>query len=248
MKLNFLAKQYNPLLVAGAVAGGLQTVMGTVQAITGGSAMKKLQQRVEAYKTPDEVFSQLNAAKNMAQYGLDPATLGYLTQGVEQGFSESADVMKRLGGDANQLSALFAQRVQGMMKIGAENHAQNMKNFGQYMDALGVVAANKAAEQKSKQDILKDRIQAAAADKAAGMQNIAGGINTALGAISASETMDLYKDQTSAIRTNLAIGDVSSSLFGGAAAGATSGLNPASAIPKELSAAMMKAFINKLIS
>ena len=80
------------------------------------------------------------------------------------------------------------------MKIGAENHALNMENFGRYLSAVDVVAQNKAAEQKSKQDMIKDDLQSANAEKQAGIQNITNAANAFIGTQAAGKTGNLYTD------------------------------------------------------
>lgn len=202
MKTQFIQRYFDPVSsAAGAAAGmtpvglavgGLQTILGTVQTIVGSERAKRLQQMLRPYETPDEVFQILNATKNLASQGYDPATLAYLTNQTDNAFASSAGLAKRLGADANTLSNLFNDKIQATMRIGAENHALNMENFSKYLSALSTVSENKAAEQKSKNDIIKDKIQAAVADKQAGLQNISGGFNTALSTISASKSNKLF--------------------------------------------------------
>jgi len=198
MQTQFIRKFYDPtgglgaFTPVGLVTSGIQTVLGIVQAISGSAKAKKFQQMLEPFKTPDEVYKILDATKNLSSQGFDPATLNYLTSNVDEAFASSASIAKRLGADANTLSNLFSDRINAVMKIGADNHALNMENFSKYLGALDTVASNKAAEQKSKQDLIKDQIQAAVADKQAGLQNIGGGINTGLSTISANESGKLF--------------------------------------------------------
>jgi hypothetical protein len=81
------------------------------------------------------------------------------------------------------------------MKIGGQNHALRLENFNRYLGALNVVAENDAAEQKSRQDMLKDDIQAAVGDKQAGIQNIGNGLNSLIGTAAASATSNIYDDE-----------------------------------------------------
>ncbi len=69
-----------------------------------------------------------------------------------------------------------------------------MKAFGQVLAAESLMAENEAARQKSQQDIIKDQIQSQAAIMQSGLQNIAGGVNTAIATDSAARQAQLYRD------------------------------------------------------
>ncbi len=206
MKINFypqrlfdLSSGFAALGAAGPVGLGLagaQTALGIVQAISGGARSKRLMRQRRAYQTPEEIFDILKAQQNRASEGYDPQTLNYLTGQVDRTSASSLDAAARLGADPNQLSAMIDQAIQSKFRIGAENQLQNMKNFGGYIDALGLVASNDAAEQKSREDLLKDQLQAASMQQQSGMQNIVGGANTALSTLSSASTADLYADKT----------------------------------------------------
>jgi hypothetical protein len=170
-----------------------QTALGIVQAISGGQKTKRLLARRRAYQTPEEIFKLLNAVESRADEGYDPATLSYITGQADRAFSSSVEAATRLGGDPNLLSQLLDQRIQATFRIGAENQLLNMKNFEKYINALELLSANKAAEQKSQQDLIKDQLQAASAQQQAGLQNIGFGANTALSTLSSMETQNLYR-------------------------------------------------------
>ena len=179
---------------AGPVGLGLaaaQTVLGAVQAIDGGAKAKRFMKQRRAFKTPEEVFKILQATQSI-QGGFDSTTLGYLTSTADNATSATLNAAKLLGADPNALSNILDQRIQAGFRIGAENQLENMKNFGKLIGAYGLVADNKAAEQKSQQDIIKDQLQAASAEQQAGLQNIAGGANTALSTFSSAKTASLY--------------------------------------------------------
>lgn len=186
---------------AGPIGIGLaaaQTALGLVQSISGDAKMKKLLAQRRGFVTPDEIYDILNATASRASSGYDPGTLNYLTNQVDRGFSSSINAATLLGGDPNDLSAIFDQKIQASMKIGAENQLLNMKNFERFLQAESVLADNKAAEQKSREDILKDKIQAAAINKQAGLQNIGSGLNAGLSVASSYGTANLYKDMATA--------------------------------------------------
>lgn len=190
------------LATVGLVLGAGQAIVGGIQTISGNAAKKKALAKRKPYQTPQEVIDLLNATESNAQLGFNPETLAYLTNQTDRAFTGALGTASRLGADPNDLSALFDQKMQAIMKIGAQDHAYNMENFSKYLSALDSVAANKAAEQKSEQDIIKDQLQSAAQEIQTGTANISGGINTGIGAFSAGNTANLYK-QNGVIKNTL---------------------------------------------
>jgi hypothetical protein len=194
MRLNFITRYHGPdpaSLAVGATSAGIQSLLGLIQGLSGNKKAKDLLDQRRAFKTPEQIFKILQANESI-QGGFNPQTLQYLTNQTDRAFSSSLTTAENLGADPNQLSNLFDQKLQSIIKIGAENQLESMKNFGKYTDALGLVADNAAAEQKSQQDIIKDKLQAAGYDKQAGTQNFVGGINALLATLSAKKTNNLY--------------------------------------------------------
>lgn len=206
MKHNFITRFLGPgdaaagLSPLGPIIAGAQAAAGIIQMISGGAKMKRALAERKAYVTPDEYFKIFQATQSNAQHGFDPTTLNYLTNQTDRAFDQATGAATRLGADPNDLSALFDQKLQAMMKIGAENHQLNMENFSKYLGALDVLGQNKAAEWKSQQDIVKDKIQAASAEKQAGLQNVGSAANAAIGLSASSQTMDLYKQIENALK------------------------------------------------
>lgn len=203
MKQNFITRFYDAASsVAGSASGfspvgagiaGVQGALGIIQSISADAKLKKLMARRTAYKTPEEYFTILQATQNAAQQGYDPFTLNYLTNQTDRAFDQASGAATRLGANPNDLGALFDQKMQGIMKIGAENHALNLASFSKYLSAVDVIGQNKAAEQVSADNLIKDQMQAAAADKAAGVQNVGSAANAFISMSSAAKTSDLYK-------------------------------------------------------
>lgn len=205
-----------PVLPALAIGQG---VLGTIQSIGGNERAKRLMQQRTAYKTPEEYFDILNAVENRAQSGFDAFTLNYLTNQTDRAFDSTLDAAVRLGADPNQLSAAFDQKMQSIMKIGSENARLNMDNFSRYLGALESIGESRTAEWQSQQDLLKDKQQAAAMDKQAGLQNIFGAANAFLANDSATDIKKLFTlpgSKSFSGRTGSA----------GSAAGAAAGLLP----------------------
>lgn len=170
-----------------------QAAMGIIQTISGAAKAKRLMAQRTAYKTPDEIWKILNASLSMA--GGDTITRDFQTDQIDRGFSQALGTSTRLGADPNDLSALFDQKMQGIMKVGQQFHVSNMEAFGKVLSAYDLIATNKTAEWSSAQDIIKDKLQAAAAEKAAGIQNIGSAANAAIGLSAASKTSNLYTKQ-----------------------------------------------------
>ena len=134
----------------------------------------------EAFKTPDDILKIEQGTQQRVANGLGAETLDYLTNQNDRAFSSAIGSANLLGGDPNTSAAIFDQNFNNLMKVGSENHAANFANFTQYLGALNTKAENAAAEQISKDNLLKDQIQAktaAAADKNKMVNN---GLNTAI--------------------------------------------------------------------
>lgn len=190
-----------------ALALGSSVIQG-IRGLFGGSSakgeMEDLLNQRAAYKTPDEVYDILAATQNNASSGLDPVTLSYLTGQTNQTFAAGLGTAERLGANPNDLGALFEQKINATMKIGSENHSANMARFSEYLSALGSVAENKTAEWKSQQDILKDKIQAKAGEIKSYRADVGNSINTAVGALAADETGNLYNPNSTTSKSTTA--------------------------------------------
>lgn len=153
----------------------------------------------KAYTTQDETYQILNALENKSQG--DTQTRDYQTQQIDNAFSQQLGVAELLGADANDLSGMFQQKINGILQVGQQFHASNMEAFGKYIGALDMVAKSKDAEYGSQQNIVKDAIQAAAADGKAADATINSGINTALAGYSSYQSNKLYKDYLQTLNT-----------------------------------------------
>ena len=184
-------------LAIGAVNAGL----GVVQTISGligkGKARRKIDKLLaqrKAYQTPEETYKALEATKQNAQTGFGAETLKYLTGSADRAFSSSVGAATLLGGDPNDLGAIFEQRMNESMKISGQDTALRMANFSKFLTALNTVAENKAAEQISRDNLIKDRIQAASAQGADATKNLQGGLNSILAGGSMMAASGLFGD------------------------------------------------------
>lgn len=182
----------SPLSAVDAGLGILQTGIGIIDSIGAKKRQRNLLSQRQAYQTPSEINDILQATQQNASIGLDPSTLNFLNDQTNNTFSSSLDVIQRIGGDSNAMASIFGQKVDALGNIAQMDTQEKMKNFSQYLSALGVVASNKAAEQKSQQDILKDKLQAEGVNLNTANQNISGGVNTITSAIANQLIMDQY--------------------------------------------------------
>lgn len=179
--------------------GVVTTGVGIYQKSRANKKAKSALANRKAYQTPDEIFQILNATTNKAQG--DTQTRDFQTQQTDNAFANQLGVAELLGANPNDLSGMFQQKMQGILQVGQQFHQSNMEAFGKYTGALEMVASNSAAEWKSRQDFVKDDLQAAAADGAAANQTINSGINMALSGYSASQSNKLYKDYLGTLST-----------------------------------------------
>lgn len=186
-----------PVDPVSASVAGLQAAAGLVQTISASSKLKRKMAQRTAYQTPDEIFKILNAT--LSQAGGDTIARDSSTSQLDRAFSQVLGGATRLGANPNDLSAIFDQKITGLMKIGDQFHASNMEAFGKVLSAYSLVADNKAAAWKSREDMLKDEIQALAAEKAAGIQNIGSAANAAISLSGSSKTGDLYSQSATAL-------------------------------------------------
>lgn len=177
-------------VAAAVTVGGI--VYGEVKANNAKKDEKAALSQVKPYKTPKEVYDVLNATQYNAQSGFDASTLNYLTNQSDNAFAGSLGTAERLGADPNALSAIFNQKINGIMQVSAENHQLQTQNFSAYINALNAVGANSAAEQKSQQDLLKNELQRIANEKAIATQQISSSLSTGIAAYSNAQMAKLY--------------------------------------------------------
>lgn len=184
------------MAVAGAVLGVAQLGYGIFKSSQASNEADKALAKRRQYQTPAEYYKILQATQNAAQSGLDPTTLQYYNNTIDQTFSSALNTSEQLGADPNDLSALFDKKVQAMMQIGAEDHRINTENFSRYLSAADMIAKSKDAEFFSGQDLIKDQQQKAAVDKQNATGQINAGFNTLVSTAANYATNKLYKEQT----------------------------------------------------
>lgn len=207
MKVNFYPHRQFDVAGAGMAAlgaagpvglalGGLQTALGIYQGIAGGARAQRALRKRRAYQTPEELLDLGKFDQSRVGVGLDPQTLQYLTGNADNALSTSINTAARLGGDPNQFNNLLDQRFLENMKFGSENQRLNLINYANFRESMRELAASDAAEQKSREDLLKDQLQAAGAMQQQAIPNVLGGGNTILNTFSAANTANLFKQMT----------------------------------------------------
>lgn len=181
--------------IVGAGAGLIQTAIGAIGQGKANKKLKKLFKQRSAFETPAEVFDILNSTQYNAQSGYDPQTLDYLTTQADRGFATQTGTALRLGADPNLVSGLDDRYLQDIMRIGSDNATLQLQNFDKFLNAKQLVATNKEAEWQSKENLIKDQMQAITGQAAAGAQNVNSGFNLLTQGISNYGTAKLYKDR-----------------------------------------------------
>lgn len=179
---------------ANLILGAGQLLLGVDQKSKADQDAKTALAMRKPYKTPAELYKILQATEYNAQQGFDPVTLAYLTNQTDRAFTSALDTTQHLGGDPNDVAALFDQKMQSILRIGAENHSLNMENFSRYLAAEDAIAKSKDAEWQDAENKVKDRQQQAAVGKVQATQQISEGFNTIASGIGQIGMNNLYTD------------------------------------------------------
>jgi hypothetical protein len=182
----------NPYIAAGEAAlGAIQTGIGIVNSIGQKKRINKLIDKLNPYTTPDAFYQGLNLTESRAQG--DTVTRQFQQDQLDNAFAGYLGAATNLGADANQLSAAFGQKIQGLMQVGQQFHQSNTEAFSAMLAGFNALAENKTAEQVSKNNLIKNRIQAENANFKTANDNIGNGLNTFLASLSSKGMMDLFK-------------------------------------------------------
>lgn len=172
----------------------VQSIIGINQEHKANKKLQSFFRQRKAFSTPSEIFDMLNLSQLNASQGFSDQTLQYLTGQAGSGMAKTLGVAERLGADPNDLSSVLDSYFQDIFKIGSENDLLKMQKFDRFSNALQVVASNKEAEWQSRENILKDQMQAEAQKVAAAQANVQSGLNLTLAGLSSLGSSDLYGD------------------------------------------------------
>jgi hypothetical protein len=178
-----------------AIAGAAQIVGNLIKGNNAADDAKKLRAQRKAFKTSDEIYDIEAATAANAQQGYDANTLNYLDNQINRAASSAYGTAERLGADPNQLAEIFDQQIQATMKVGAENHALNMENFGKYLGAKELLSKNLDAEWASQQGLIKDDLQAANERRKEATAGVSNGVNNIISQYTSDQLAKLYKEQ-----------------------------------------------------
>lgn len=175
----------------GAGIGAAQAVLGAIQAGKARKEVKGLVGQLKPLEIPGQITDILNLNLSNAQGDLQ--TQNYETQNLDNAFSSSLGSATRLGADPNDLSALFGQKINGILAIGEQTHQSRTAAFSSLIGALQNTADYNVARQVSINDIIKNKIQAANSNLATGTANLGSGVSNVLNSLSAAALAKLYK-------------------------------------------------------
>lgn len=203
-----------PLIAAGigAAVGGIQALVNAGKEKRANRELKKLFSQREAYQTPEQIFDILNLSQFNAAQGFSDQTTSFLEGQAGAGLSAGLGTASRLGADPNQLGGIIDNYYQDIFKIGAESDLVKMKKFDSLTSALNLVAENKAAEQVSEDNLIKDQMQAVASRVQAASVGQQSGLNLALNSITSLAGMDLYGGKKAPNRSNIVASNTASTV------------------------------------
>lgn len=173
-------------------AAGL--VLGGAEFFSGLSKEKKDKQALDSLKQPfysisSEIYQNRNLAAQQAGQGLPSATRQYETQEAQRGLGAGLDAILRSGGGVNDAALLTQGYNNQIGKIGSQDAEMHTQNLQYFMKANADLAGEKTKQWtineyqpfEAKLKELKQNIQT---DE----QNKWGGLNTAVGSLSAGAT------------------------------------------------------------
>lgn len=169
-------------MVAQAAAGVIQAGIGIGQSIAGNIRLKRLLQRREDYKTPEEVQQAFEIAQQQAQFGYGADTMAYINSQNNNALTSSLDTVKRLGGNANDISAIFSRNVDAIMKTAGDSEMARVLKFDKLYTQIANVVAGKDAEFADRRAKHDDEMATAAMKVKAGNQNLQSGLGNVMGA------------------------------------------------------------------
>lgn len=188
----------NPIAAVNDALAAVQTGIGIVKSIGAKKRINNLIDQLTPYTTPDSFYQGFNLTESRAQG--DTVTRQYQTNALDNTFASYLSSATNLGADPNALSAAFGQKIQGMMQIGEQFHQSNTEAFSAMLQGYNALAQNKTAEWASKNNRIKDKIQAENANFKTANDNINNGLNSLQSSLSAQQIADMFKQ-------NVASGD-----------------------------------------
>lgn len=188
----------DPITIAMMAMGGVQSISGIINGITGNAKSKKLMAQRKPYEAPEEYSDIYNLTSNLAQQGYDAFTLNYLNEQVDRSIGTSLNAATTMGADPNSIADILDRDIQARMKIGADNATKQFENFNKFMSAMQMMAGAEEAEWASRDNLIKDQLQQAANQKEQGFQNAMTGLNTIGSGLAMQQQSNLYDNRLKA--------------------------------------------------
>lgn len=192
-----------------------QATLGTFQYL---NAIKQAQKNIRPLYSIDPSYkSNVDILTNTL--GLPQSALDLYYRNIGQNTNQGISAILSSGGNANQISSLVGNQNASFENIAVSDALQRKNDTG------GLIAARLAlAEQNDKKwqlnifDPYKDKAQAIASEKAAGLQNLTGAINSLSGGLANSATSNLADNITtpdSGVNTNAIMEALKSARYAG---------------------------------
>jgi hypothetical protein len=163
---------------------GAQAIYGGVQANKANKELEKLQMPV--YKVQPEAYKQLGISQTLASNRNMPGQQDMI-EAIDRGIGNSVRDINRSGGSAaDRMAAITAAYAEGANQkgaIGIQAQQQYLQNLQGLQGAYGNMLIEKDKVFANQQQNYMQKLQSLQGMKAAGTQNIAGGIQGGAGVI-----------------------------------------------------------------
>lgn len=171
-----------------AAIGAASAGLGAYQYLHG---KKQAKRNVRPMYNIDPAYqSNIDVLKNTI--GLPSSALEFYNRNIGQNTNQNLNAILSLGGTSNDVASLYGNQDEAFERVLIQDALQTKSDLG------GINNAKlELAEQRDKQfslnlfDPYKDKAQAAAEEKNAGIQNIFGGLNTVAGGLANRATLKL---------------------------------------------------------
>jgi len=167
-------------LPIGAIISGV-SALG--QLVSGGSQKKKANKMLDAlrdpgYKIPEEFKTNLAQAEQLSRQGLPAEQYNLATTNIQRGTQAGLRQLGRMANPFAGISGLARSQSDALAGLDASNAAARRQNILGAMGVRSQLAQQKLAQQQYSQQRYMDQFNQANALKAAGLQNIAGGLGS----------------------------------------------------------------------
>jgi hypothetical protein len=203
--------------IAGAALGVAQAGFGFIEEKKAANELKRL--KVPFKKIQDEYFQNKNLAEELAGSGLPDATKAFMTTESERGLGTGIRGILESGGSPSDISKLFDVFDTSVNRTAAEDATARIGNIKNMFDVNKDLAGQKDIQfGVNELQPYESALKSITDRRNAGIQNIFGGAQTAIGSVGAIGTSLQNKDLLSALLkgNNSPEEDMYNKLFSGA--------------------------------